>query len=312
MARPFVVNKDVVEIDKKINQILDIDDGIEIIPAHILTPEGVYGGNERINQLEDFFGSSVSRLNAVETGLSADPSILGLIPELDDFTLLSNSDAHSAALNRIGREFTILEVNNINYQSIIRSIRMNKVVRTGEFHPTEGRYFLTGHRAGRKKPGVHNKNEYCFYSPKFVPKNDLCPICGKELTVGVLQRAYEIGMFQGEIRKIGDGPKRDYLTMVPLIEIISHSMGIKSLASKRILDMYKRIISISGTEVNLWKSDITKDLSQSNIPEILINNISDVSKGNFSFFPGGYDGEYGQLKIGTTIDFENVEELNYI
>ncbi|MHA2031450.1 MAG: hypothetical protein ACW99Q_18900 [Candidatus Kariarchaeaceae archaeon] len=140
VARPFIVSESKEQTEEKVHAILDLDPMIEIIPAHVLTPEGVYGGNQRINRMEDFFGTATERIRAIETGLSADPDILGLIPELDNRTFISNADAHSAALNRVGREFTSIEINNLSYNSIIDCIRQNKVIQTAEFHPTEGRF----------------------------------------------------------------------------------------------------------------------------------------------------------------------------
>lgn len=310
MARPFVVNDTVEEIEMKIHKILDLDPLMEIIPAHIMTPEGVYGSNDRINYFNEFFGSTDTRIHAIETGLSADPWILGLIPELDNRTLISNADAHSAALNRVGREFTTFKINKLDYSNIIQSIRKNKVTNTAEFHPAEGRYFLTGHRAERKKPGFHDKYQYCYFSPKHVPKNDICPICDKELSVGVLQRAFEISKVQtdGQTRKLGEGPHRKYTTMVPLIEIVSKSLGLKTLTSKRALKTYLDVIGNIGTEANLWTKNI--DFSAFNFPDELVENISQIKNGNFSFSPLGYDGTYGELVIGETSDIEDIQIVN--
>ncbi len=307
MARPYVVCQTRDEVDNKIQEIMDIHPMIEMIPAHVLTPEGVYGGNNRINFMYDFFGDAHTRFNAIKTGLSADPTILGMISELDRYTLISNADAHSASLNRVGREFTTYRMNNMDYTSLIDSLRRNRVVKTAEFHPTEGRYFLTGHRDMRKMPGIHAKHQFCYFSPKHVPVEDICPQCGKELTVGVLQRATEIGIAQGEPRNIGDGPKRDFVTMVPLIEIIAHYMGIKSITSKKIKRVYADVLDYTGTEVNLWIDQTIDDrLKDSKLPEKLVEQILEVKRGNFSFFPGGYDGTYGVLRIGEQIDFKDI------
>ncbi|OLS20085.1 MAG: hypothetical protein HeimC2_38860 [Candidatus Heimdallarchaeota archaeon LC_2] len=310
MARPFIVNDSIEEIETKVHKILDLDPLIELIPAHIMTPEGVYGSNQRINFLSEFFGSADTRINAIETGLSADPWILGLIPELDNRTLISNADAHSAALNRVGREFTTLDVNKFDYSNIINSIRKNKVISTTEFHPAEGRYFLTGHRSERKKPGVHEKNQYCYFSPKHVPKNDLCPICKKELTVGVLQRAYEISSVQmeGRARKLGEGPKRNYVTMIPLIEIVCKSLGIKTLTSKTAIKAYLSIIEEIGPEANLWTKNIKLD--KFNINKKIMENISKIKAGLFSFSPLGFDGTYGDLVIGKKSDIEEIRVIS--
>ena len=187
MARPFITCESPSDVGEKIKAIKNIDSLIEVIPAHIMTPDGIFGSNVKLNYLEDFYGEASSEINVIETGLSADPQILWLIPELDKVTFISNSDAHSAALNRTGREFTTLELtSSLNYSKIIDSLRKNHVTRTAEFHPSEGRYFLTGHRSGRnlsykssehKLKNWHEKDEYCKFSPNYVPKDKNCPIC---------------------------------------------------------------------------------------------------------------------------------------
>ncbi|MHA2091296.1 MAG: endonuclease Q family protein [Candidatus Kariarchaeaceae archaeon] len=311
VARPFIVSESKEQTEEKVHAILDLDPMIEVIPAHVLTPEGVYGGNQRINRMEEFFGTATGRIKAIETGLSADPDILSLIPELDNRTLISNADAHSAALNRLGREFTSIEIGKLSYNSIIDCIRQNKVIHTAEFHPTEGRYFLTGHRGDRKKPGLHDKNQFCCFSPKHVPVDDICPQCEKPLTVGVLQRAYEICQAQGEERKIGHDNERDFVTMIPLVEIIGYSLNIRTLSSKKVLQLYAEIMKISKTEVDLWtKKTVENQLVNSKIPESLIDDIIHIKQGNFCFTPGGFDGTYGILQIGTTLDYENVKIIS--
>ncbi|MHA2501328.1 MAG: endonuclease Q family protein [Candidatus Kariarchaeaceae archaeon] len=307
MARPFIVCDTQDEVAQKMYDIQDIHPLIELIPAHVMTPEGVYGGNGRINFLSDFFGEAEEHIHAVETGLSADPTILGVIPELDNRTLLSNADAHSANLNRVGREFTTLEVGSMDYKGIIEAIRQGKVEKTAEFHPTEGRYFLTGHRAGRTMPGKHGKAQFCCFSPAKVPENDLCPQCGKELTIGVLQRALEVSHAQGADRKIGEGPQRPYVTMVPMIEILAKSLGIKSLTAKSLLKAYSGVLEVIGTEVNLWTDPtMLKKLEQSSVDPRVVDSISKIYEGDFCFVPGGYDGVYGELQIGQQLDYMDI------
>ncbi|MCH8905713.1 MAG: hypothetical protein IH840_01385 [Candidatus Heimdallarchaeota archaeon] len=311
MARPFVVTDTVAEVETKLNAFLDLDKGVEMVPAHIMTPEGVFGSNTRINYLDELFGNVAKRIHAIETGLSADPSILGLIPELDSLSLISNADAHSGALNRVAREFTTFNLNKLSYSTLISAIRTNKIVRTAEFHPTEGRYFLTGHRAKRKMPGVHLANQFCYFSPKNVPENDLCPICDKEMSVGVLQRALEVSKIQGGNRKIGDGPQRSFVTMVPLIEVIGATLGISTLTSKKVLGIYQDIIDVIGTEINLWSDLRSVDkLKNSSLNQDLVENIIQIQSGNFCFVPGGYDGVYGKLRIGETLDFQDVSVIS--
>lgn len=76
-----------------------------LIPAHIFTPhKGLYGcAAERMADIFD-----LGRIAAVELGLSADSEMAGYLSELDDFTFLTNSDAHS--LGKLGREYNVMEL----------------------------------------------------------------------------------------------------------------------------------------------------------------------------------------------------------
>jgi PHP family Zn ribbon phosphoesterase len=312
MARPFVKCISHTQISDRIFQILDIDPFIEIIPAHIMTPQGVFGSNIKLTQLSDFFGSATDRINILETGLSADPQFLGLIPELDNKTLISNSDAHSSALHRMGREFTVLNVSKITYSNIIQSLRSNKVEYTVEFPPEEGRFFLTGHRSGRKKPGIHDASQYCYFSPQHVPDGDICPICHKTLTIGVFQRCVEISRAQGSNRNLKSvKTHQKFIRMVPLIDILSKARNVKTKTAKLLIKDYKHIVSIIGPENILWK--ITLDEMEGKlsdqVDETILNALRHVKKGNFTFYPYGYDGEYGTLKLGERGNFQDIKVI---
>ncbi len=318
VPRPFISCNSSEEVAEKVNRILDLKNGVEIFPAHIMTPSGVFGSDVRINYLEEFYGDAAERIHAIETGLSADPIVLGLIPELDNITFLSNSDAHSAQLHRMGREFTSLEINsNLSYEAIIRAIRHNKAVRTTEFSPSEGRYFLTGHRElrwrpkdeeqrkRRKKKRWHEKGEFCFFSPNYVPEDDVCPICGRNLTIGVLQRAFEISRAQGSNRQLGDqGKPRKFVHMIPLVEALAKSLGIKTVTSKSVENHYNKIIERVGSECELWflEPSELRTILDGILPPPGIEKILAIREGKFCFEPPGYDGSYGELQIGKTLD----------
>ncbi len=312
MARPFIKCDSKEQVSKRIYQILDIDPLIEAIPAHIMTPQGVFGSNIKLTRLSDFFGSVAERIQILETGLSADPQFLGLIPELDNKTLISNSDAHSSALHRMGREFTVLNVSKVQYSNIIRSLRTNKVAYTVEFPPEEGRFFLTGHRRSRKKPGLHDDSQYCYFSPQHVPKGDICPICHKNLTIGVFQRCYEISKAQGEERDLDCvKPYQKFIRMVPLIEILSNARKVKTKTAKSLIRDYKQIVSLIGPENILWKLSLEEMESKlsGNIDETILNALRIVKRGKFTFYPYGYDGEYGTLKLGERGNFQDINVI---
>ncbi|MHC1598572.1 MAG: endonuclease Q family protein [Candidatus Methanofastidiosia archaeon] len=303
VGRPFLCCKDKFDVSKKIETLLDIDDLIEVVPAHVMTPEGVFGSKAPIDSLQDFYGESAERISIIETGLSADPQVLSLIPEFDRMSLISNSDAHSPALNRMGREFTSVSTHK-DYPSILSALRKNHILGTAEFNPVEGRYFLTGHRSGRRGHEGH----YCIFSPKNTPPDAKCPICGKQLTIGVMERALQLSAIQGEGRDPDDvKPKKPFVHMVPLTEIIAYSLGIISVSSKKVYNNYIKITSIID-ECDLWFEDqntIRRKLSGI-VDDKLLENILSVKRGEFCFYPAGYDGEYGTLRIGTTMDYEDV------
>ncbi len=312
MARPFIKCISPIQVSERINEILDIDPLIEAIPAHIMTPQGVFGSNVRINQLNEFFGSVASRLRVFETGLSADPEFLALIPELDNRVLISNSDAHSSALHRMGREFTVLSINKFDYKGIVTALRNNKIVFTAEFPPEEGRFFLTGHRAGRKSPGIHSENDYCYFSPKYVPLNDICPICQKALTIGVFQRCVELCKAQGEIRYLETiQPKQDFIRMVPLIDILSSVLKIKTKTAKSLISHYHKIIDLVGPEKLLWQMslDEVKSKIMDEVDSKIVSAILEVKAGNFTFHPHGFDGTYGSLVIGKKGNFKDINVI---
>ncbi|MHA1220267.1 MAG: endonuclease Q family protein [Candidatus Heimdallarchaeota archaeon] len=308
MGRPFITNDSAEDISMKLNALLDIDPLVEFFPAHVLVPLGIYGPKPAIVYMEDFFGEVAERIHAFETGLSADPTVTGLIPELDKLTLLSNSDAHSAALNRLGRELTSLDMKKLTYQELITAIRENKVCYTAEFHPSEGRYFLTGHRGGIRN---HKADEFCVYSPDMLPADKICPLCDLTLVPGVLQRAIELSQAQGSERVYGEenGPKRNFYRMVPLAEIIAQGLGVKGANTKGVRQLYDIIIGAIGNECKLWTTKlatlegILTQLVDAKIAEAIV----EVRKGNFCFSPPGFDGSYGELTIGQLSNYSGIK-----
>ncbi len=299
VGRPFIKCRDAADVSDKVCALLDADAGIEVIPAHVMTPEGVFGSKAPISSLYDFYGESSDRLSIIETGLSADPYILSLVPELDRFTFISNSDAHSPALNRMGREFTTIS-SDLSYEGILSRLRKNRIDATAEFNPMEGRYFLTGHRGSRKG----HDGRYCVYGPGRMPEGGLCPICGKPLTVGVLERALQLSELQGASRTTDDMRAENAVThMVPLVEVIACARSISSLSSKKVLSVYDAITGIAN-ECDIWlrpRAWVERHLSGI-VDDTILSAILAIKDENFCFDPAGYDGEYGSLVIGERKD----------
>jgi PHP family Zn ribbon phosphoesterase len=295
MGRPFLKCQDSADVAEKLCAICKIDASIMVIPAHVLTPQGIYGSDHPIAYLSDFYGDYNDQIRVVETGLSADPQVLALIPELDNRTLISNSDCHSPALNRVGREFTVLEVTQVSYEEIVTALYNRKIIHTGEFSPAEGRYFLTGHRSGKNG---HTSEQFCYFSPDTAPVDGVCPICGKGLTIGVLQRALELSAIQGEPRTLQNvQPRQKAIYMVPLTEVIAAGLGVKNSSSNKVTQYFEAVINSFESEANLWihaENEIEKQLAAT-VPNKVLAAILSIKRGDYTFDPLGYDGEYGEL-----------------
>jgi PHP family Zn ribbon phosphoesterase len=285
IGRPFITCRDRLELEDRLFAIDALNPLVEIIPAHIMTPDGVYGSRNDLNELAQFYGAFLSRIRVCETGLSADPDMLARIPDLRNRTFISSSDVHSAALNRIGREFTLLEVEQRDYPSIIRALRANRVIWTAEFAPAEGRYFLTGHRADR----TGHQQAVCFEADP--PAR--CPICGKPLPIGVRERS----------RRLADPSvipiPRKFHRLVPLVEVVAHSLGVKSVETPSVKRLTVAVLELFGGEVNLWRAgpERVQELLDKRTPPETLRQILAVQSGRFSFDPPGFDGGYGVLKI---------------
>lgn len=284
IGRPFITSDSQKEMEDQLSDIQNINSLIEIIPAHVMTPDGILGSKNDLDELVEFYGNFLPNIRVVETGLSADPKMLESIPDISDLTFISNSDCHSAALNRIGREFTILDIEKLNYLGIINAIRGNKVVLTAEFNPAEGRYYLTGHRKGRK-----GHLSQIIYKDETLA-NPLCPICNKKINLGVRDRCIELQKDNVKIRN------RDFLHLIPLIEVIAKAHNIKSIKSKKVNKIFHEIMEVYPSEIALWQSD--RVLLDKRVDEKTITHILAVKKGDFKFQPPGFDGNYGKLVIG--------------
>lgn len=302
MGRPFIKADSPDAVADRCRAFKAIDPSVMIIPAHVMTPQGVYGSDHPVDGLAEVFGDFAGEITTVETGLSADPALLALLPELDGRTFISNSDCHSGALNRVGREFTALDVAAPSYGEIVSALRGRRVLFTAEFNPAEGRYFLTGHRAGLERHG----GAYCYFSPDRVPADGRCPICGKRLTVGVLDRLLYLSKKQsadGRGRALGSvqSPQKAR-ALIPLVEVIAAGLGVKSVSSRKVIASYDAILHAVGTEMDLWDlavPDMEKALRDI-APAKVLTAIAQVTSGDFSFRPG-FDGQYGGLCLGEQI-----------
>ncbi|MCD6229024.1 MAG: DNA helicase UvrD [Candidatus Omnitrophica bacterium] len=263
-------------------ELFKISPDIMLIPAHIWTPWfSVFGSNSGFNSLEEAFQEFTERITALETGLSSDPPMNWRLSALDRFSLVSNSDSHSP--QRIGREANVFDC-EINYWEIKRVLEAkdkDKFLYTVEFFPQEGKYHYDGHR--NCKVRLH---------PKETKKHGgICPVCGRPLTRGVLNRVEELAD-----REEGFVPQNSigYRSLVPLSEIIAEARGMDK-SSKAVEKEYVKLVREFGSEFNLLVN-VEESQLFSQLPPKIAEGIKRVREGKLNILPG-FDGEYGVIKI---------------
>ncbi len=261
--------------------VLGVSDQCLIVPAHIWTPWfSLFGSRSGFDSIEECFEEYSKYIFAVETGLSSDPPMNWRLSALDKITLISNSDAHSPA--KIGREANVFDT-ELNYQSIVEAIKnpQGKLLSTIEFFPQEGRYHFDGHR-----------NCGVTFSPEESRKhNNVCPKCGKPLTIGVLHRVEELAD-----RPSGGKPATTipFKSLIPLSEIIGEGLGYGP-DSKAVKQEYDNLVKIFGSEFEVLLKAEPQELQNATLPPIA-EGITRVRAGKVKISPG-YDGVYGKIKI---------------
>ncbi len=276
---------------------LEADENCLVIPAHIWTPHfSLYGSVSGFDSIKDCYEEISPKIFAVETGLSSDPAMNWRIEDLIDRSIVSFSDAHSPA--KFGREATVFELPEINFENISKAIRKEngaKIDSTIEFYPEEGKYHYTGHR-----------NCQVVYSPNETRKlGTICPVCGRPLTVGVMSRVEHLARtdIETEIEKDKFGIRRiypkgrnrpAYIMMVPLLEIISESLE-SGVASQKVTNNYELLINNFGTEFKILLGTDVSEIAKI-AGERVAEGIAKVRNGDIVIEPG-YDGVFGKVKI---------------
>jgi uncharacterized protein (TIGR00375 family) len=261
---------------------LDTSKDCLVVPAHCWTPWfSIFGSKSGFDSIEECFDECSKYIFAGETGLSSNPAMNWRLSALDKITLISNSDAHSPS--KIGREANVFDT-EISYPEIVNAIKTKdpkKFLFTIEFFPEEGKYHYDGHRLC----GIS-------LSPKETKKyNNICPTCGKYLTIGVLNRVEELAD-----RPEGFKPKDaiPFKNLIPLEEIIAESLNLGT-GTKQVLKEYKNLIDKFGNEFKILLDATPQDLKAATLPQIA-EGIERVREGKVSIEPG-YDGNYGKIKI---------------
>jgi PHP family Zn ribbon phosphoesterase len=302
--------------------ILNAEPNALIIPAHIWTPWfSVFGAMSGYKTLKEAFGEFADQIYGVETGLSSNPSMNWQIAELDNRAILSSSDAHSGP--KIGREATVFNLDSLSYDNIRKAIigsdqkaekthqppatsnqPSNSIGYTIEFYPEEGKYHYTGHRSCNIRWGPDETRE----------KGTVCPVCGKPLTQGVVQRIEDLAArTEGDLKlsainyqtsdkgtnikmiKSDTFPNRPpFVMLVPLQEIIAEAIG-SPVASKKVSPIYDKLVAELGGEFNVLLHATQDEIAKKSNDRIA-EGVVKVRNGDIVIDPG-YDGVFGIVKI---------------
>jgi len=239
--------------------VLNISENCLVVPAHLMTPWfSLFGSRSGFDSIEECFEEYSKYIFAGETGLSADPKMLWRMPEGRKITLISNSDSHSP--QKIGREANVFDT-ELSYKSIIRAIKEKdpkKFLYTIEFFPEEGKYHYDGHRNCNVRTSPEESKKY----------NNICPNCGRPLTIGVLSRVEELADKPEGFQPEGAIP---FKSLVPLPEIIGEVFGVDS-GTKRVFQEYQKLIEKFGSEFYILLEAKREDLEQITLPEIACKN----------------------------------------
>lgn len=271
-----------MDVQELVRIFKDSDSDGFIVPAHIWTPHfSVFGSNSGFNSIPECFGEFSDDIFTLETGLSSDPEMNWMVTSLDNCSLISNSDAHSPS--KIGREVNIFteRFDFSGLKKILRDKDTRKFTMTVEYFPEEGKYHFDGHR---------NCN-VCMSPEETKKNNSICPVCGRKLTIGVMNRVYELSD-----RRYGEKPAKfiPFRRMVPLDQIIAGVLH-KDTDSLSVRNKYIEIIERLGPEFSILL-ELPEDALREKIDSDIADGICKVREGKINIVPG-YDGEFGKVEI---------------
>ncbi len=267
-------SRDLLEI------VLETSADAHLIPAHVWTPWfSTLGSKGGYDSIEECFRDLSGHIFALETGLSSDPAMNWKLSSLDRYALVSNSDAHSP--RKLGREANIFDT-ELSYHAMFEALKTKKgFLGTYEFFPEEGKYHMDGHR----------KCNVALDPRESLKLDNICPRCGKPLTIGVLHRVEKLSDRE-DPKKPEDSPGFEYI--IPLPEIIAEFTG-SGPETNKVQQTFTQVISTFGNEFELLHAVPIEEI-RSKSGELLAEAVRRLREHEVE--PrGGYDGEYGEIRI---------------
>ncbi len=269
-------SRDLVEI------CLEACDEVLFIPAHIWTPHfAVLGASSGFDTLEECFEDMLPHIFAVETGLSSDPPMNWRLSMLDNYAIVSNSDAHSP--QKLAREATCFNT-DLSFRGMYNALKDRDPTRftgTLEFYPEEGKYHFDGHR----------KCDICWKPAQTLDADEICPVCNRKLTVGVLHRVEKLA---DRAEGVHPDVAMPFENLIPLPEIIGSVLQVGP-TSKRVQSVYEQMLSTHGAELKILRELPIEEIAKTGDP-LIAEGIRRMREGTVHIDPG-YDGVYGKIQV---------------
>ncbi len=268
-----------------------------LVPAHIWTPWfSMLGSKSGFDSIEECFGDLAGHIFAAETGLSSDPPMNWRLSALDHITLISDSDAHSAA--KLGREANLLDI-ELGYEPLLCALRDREgYLGTIEFFPEEGKYHLDGHRKCGLRLNPEETREL---------EDGRCPECGGKLTVGVMSRVRDLADRPAGFKPENAAP---FTSLVPLAEVAGEVRGVGP-QTKKARALVDRVLAEVGPELFVLKDAPLEDIEQAGGGP-LAEAVRRVRACELTI-AAGYDGEFGTVQIFAPGERDHLEgQLSFI
>jgi uncharacterized protein (TIGR00375 family) len=257
------------EIAKRAHEV-----GALIGPAHAFTPwTALFAYHDSV---AGCYGSE--KIDLLELGLSADSSYGAGIPELAGVPFLSNSDAHSPQLEKIGREFNRIRLHgNLSVRGVLDSIRHGAIEANVGFFPEEGKYNRTA--------CVRCFTQYTLEQAQ--QHNWRCPADGGLIKKGVCDRARELSRGTPVSRP-------PYLHLIPLGQIIQTVEGVASPHTKKCRAIYDSFIEAFGNEIDVHLTIPVPEIRA--VHPKVADAVSALRENRVVLHPGG-GGKYGTFSL---------------
>ncbi|MFA9556058.1 endonuclease Q family protein [Evansella sp. AB-rgal1] len=191
--RIYVTGKNLQQVVKKM--------GGWFIPAHVFTPfKSLYGKGVEVS-LQEVFDPSL--IDAIELGLSADTTLAGKLIELNPYTFISNSDAHSTS--KIAREHQVVQLAKPTFVEMGKALKNEngrRIVKNIGLDPRLGKYHQTVCRVCNTKVD----DGYCLHEHR------------EKIVKGVYERIQELSAAQKTLcaRIEAEEKRPPYIHHVPL------------------------------------------------------------------------------------------------